>query len=299
MLPIAFFALKEKDTFYEDFFDFENIRRNKDLSGFSTNQRLTRSVKCILYLFAFLKHRTAHEARRDLMRYVSTENREAAMIELDLAKQHCNITSRDVFAEIQFTDFMNRGGQDIPSWFTNSYQQAKILPAVMDIITARMNWLKCLIEDLTKPSCHQCSETVRRVIYAVLLSGAVDADTMDKTTIAVLCRVDNALNVTIDLQERIVKPMWKVKDQATDEYVSVPTLQNMEINQGVKGRHMFINCLGMNPSFLKDTENIQLTLLMIGYWYKNSSNSTLKHVVTLISCIAAVESSSEIIGRES
>lgn len=170
-----------------------------------------------------------------------------------------------------------QNGSMVPAWYVCQHRQGIIPPSCMDIITLHRKLLVPQVEDpKSSVSSYQCSESIRRYMYGILLSEHIDEvlpnEGVTSNRMYVVEEFDRSGQ---EIRGKLVHSLVTLS-----EYGKLPTLS--EIPDLLPYENENILCLVINmPSLSIDhmTKDLELVLGIVIFWIKKA-----KPRVTIFHC---------------
>lgn len=175
-------------------------------------------------------------------------------------------------------------GSMIPTWYVSQHREGIIPPTCIDIITLHRKLLIPQVEDpKSSGSSYQCSESIRKYMYGVLLSEDID-DVQQNEGVAsnrkcVVEEFDRNAHVII------VKPVYPLIRLA--EYGKLPRLSEIP-NLSTCEKENILRLVINMPSFSIDhmTKDLELVLGIVVFWIKEAKPQiTIFHLQSVLVCL--------------
>ncbi|XP_003747757.1 uncharacterized protein LOC100898804 [Galendromus occidentalis] len=213
-----------------------------------------------LKLLQFFLENTYDDASHIIYRQLYPNHRTQAK---RLFRRDPPIEAHDVFEkirnEVETGEFCH---QHLPQWFLSFITvECKLVPDLLDTLTNRRHYLKSLVEDFEKKSAHDCTISIRRLIYGVLLA---DCEESDEDIF-----VEELDRRAEDLQEVKRRPRWKMWSPGEEsEDFLVPGLKSMDSLSESERRDLFLLGMGVERKRRKgidSDERLYITAILINW----------------------------------
>lgn len=177
-----------------------------------------------------------------------------------------------------------QNGSMVPAWYVCQHRQGIIPPSCMDIITLHRKLLVPQVEDpKSSVSSYQCSESIRRYMYGILLSEHIDGflpnEGVASNRMYVVKEFDRSGQ---EIRGKLVHSL-----DTLSEYGKLPTLSEIPDLSPCEKENILRLVINM-PSFSIDhiTKDLELVLGIVVFWIKKAKpRVTIFHLQSVLVCL--------------
>lgn len=266
-----------------------SIRSIEGRTQFTDPTEEKKILKIVLWLQSLKSYREGIEKIMS-----KSKNKDAVSLAIKITEEAFTLNATETEFSLS-SYFMEKGstvsnpiqghyGSMIPTWYVSQHREGIIPPTCMDIITLHRKLLIPQVEDpKSSVSSYQCSESIRKYMYGVLLSEDID-DVQQKEGVAsnrecVVEEFDRNAHVIM------VKPVYPLISLA--EYGKLPKLSEIP-NLSTCEKENILRLVINMPSFSIDhmTKDLELVLGIVVFWIKKAKPQiSIFHLQSVLVCL--------------
>ena len=177
------------------------------------------------------------------------------------------------------SDVTSYGGRELPVWFRLAWRKGDMPRYPCSVLITRAVNLPCQMEDPNSPSSYDCSQTVRKVTYGILISYDVD----DQCVLAACNRPTEFHRMNDKATHHQVNPIFEL-----DGFGRVPSLADVPAMPEAERRRLILAALSVQEQQLVPIadlpSDVQLLAAICRFWVRNARPSN-QHVNALLLCV--------------
>ncbi|KAK6185556.1 hypothetical protein SNE40_007762 [Patella caerulea] len=156
-------------------------------------------------------------------------------------------------------------GEPVPDWIVNALLKAEISPFVQNALVLRRVILQCQVEELRKPSSHDISINIRRVIYGMLFSSQKTKD-LDDIRASRDTHIEEYDRKTSDVGKTYAIPITQI-----DDVCKVLGIRGLPMVDIERRQDFLLHVLAVSKEFIgRFHSSLQLLMAITVYWARSA-----------------------------